>query len=301
MGKSNHTIGIEPVPNLPLIDCHCHFPWHNPPQNMEESYEEQYLHFFQDGGQYMISSSVDWPSLKAIQNFQLTHEKIGLTIGWAPQTVTFTPETEHQTIYSKWLQFVHDFPEKYLGIGEIGLDFHHAKTLALREKQIDIFSEIISETKHLQKPYILHVRNASPSDVDPNHPDHSYNDNDAANKLVLHILEEHTIPPEEVMFHSLSGPKEWGLRLVKLGYNLSAITSAYRNNKMRAVTAEVPLDKLLTETDSHWQSPFHYAGYNSPRNVKYSIVALAHSHGVSQREVASQILVNAQKFYSLDL
>jgi TatD DNase family protein len=301
MGK-NRTISIEPVSNLPLIDCHCHFPWHIPPKNMEESYEEQYTRFFQDGGRYLISSSVDWHTLKTIQNFQLSHDNIGLTAGWAPQTVTFTPETEHNSEFSRWIQFVCESPDSYLGIGEIGLDFHHAKTLAEREKQITIFSEILRKTKHLQKPYILHVRNASPSDIDPDNQDHTFNAPAAANETILHILEEHVILPEKVMWHCFSGPKEWGLRLAKQGYYLSAITSAYRNNKMRGVTADVPLNRLLTETDSHWQAPLRYNDYNTPRNVKYTVVALAHSHqGVSQKEVALQVLKNAKKFFGLDL
>jgi len=297
MGK-NRTIGIEPVLHLPLIDCHCHFPW-TPPKTMTESYEEQYSRFFQEGGRYLISSSVDWPTFKKIQQFQLTHDNIGITIGWAPQTVTYTSEVEHQSSFSQWLQYVCDNPESYLGIGEIGLDFHHAKTLEKREKQISIFNIIIHKTKHLQKPYILHARNASPSDVDLDHRDHAYNEPDAANKSILHILEAHAILPEKVMWHCFSGPKEWGPRLANQGYYLSAITSAYRNNKMRAVTADVPLDRLLTETDSHWQAPLHYNDYNTPSNVKYTLVALAHSHGVSQSAVASQVLINAQKFFGI--
>ena len=301
MGK-NRTIGIEPVCNLPLIDCHCHFPWPNAPKNKEESYEVQYERFFQEGGRYLISSSVDWPTLKKIQEFQVTHDKIGITVGWAPQTVSFTPEAEHKSEFSRWLEYICDNPESYLGIGEIGLDFHHAKTLVKREKQISIFRNIIQKTKHLQKPYILHVRNASLSDGDPQHLDHPYNNEDAANKMILHILEEYDIPPENVMWHCFLGPKEWGLKLAKKGYFLSAITSAYRNNKMRAVTADVPLDQLLTETDSHWQAPLRYNDYNTPRNVKYTVVALAHSHdGISQKEVALQVLANAQKFFGLDL
>ena len=48
--------------------------------------------------------------------------KIGFSCGWAPQTVTYTPKNKYNQEWKEWTNFINENPEKYLAIGEIGLD-----------------------------------------------------------------------------------------------------------------------------------------------------------------------------------
>jgi len=199
-GQKNGVILIEPEPSLPLIDCHCHFPWNQNPARMVETYEHQYELFFKEGGKYLISCSVDWESHKFIREFVENHDNVGYTSGWAPQTVTFTSKKKHDEEFSQWMDYIKNNQSDYLGIGEIGLDFHHAKKLDKRKRQIEIFKEIINETKSLNKPYILHVRNPTEKDVDIDNPNHEFNGFDCVNKIILKILEDEDIKPSRVMW-----------------------------------------------------------------------------------------------------
>ncbi len=299
-GKKKRIIPIEPEPFLSLIDCHSHFPWDQNPARMVETYEKQYELFFEEGGKFIISCSVDWKSHQSIQKYVKSHDNMGYTSGWAPQTVTFTDKKKHDEEFSQWMDYIQNNPGNYLGIGEIGLDFHHAKKLDKRKLQIAVFKKIIKETKHLKKPYILHVRNPTQNDVDNENPDHEFNEFDIVNRLVLQILEEEKIEPSRVMWHCFSGPtKEWGNQLAAKGYIISAISSAYGNKKMLRFTSEVPISNIVTETDAPYQHPYQYGVSNTPRNVKYAIVALAFSHSMEQKKVAEIVLDNAKNFFKI--
>jgi len=85
------------------------------------------------------------------------------------------------------------------------------------------------------------------------------------------------------------------------GYIISAISSAYGNKKMLRFTSEVPISNIVTETDAPYQHPYQYGVSNTPRNVKYAIVALAFSHSMEQQEIAETVLKNAQNFFKIKL
>ncbi|GAH11352.1 unnamed protein product, partial [marine sediment metagenome] len=177
--------------------------------------------------------------------------RIGFSIGWAPQTVTYTPKSQYEIEWKKWIENIQDYQENYLAIGEIGLDFHHAKILEKREKQVSELKKIFELTKGLKKPYVLHIRNAAEHEFDRTHPDHRYNKRDGATKEILNLIKEFNINPRRIMWHCFSGPDEYGTILPKQGYTLSVPSSAYGMNKWRRVTKSSPLSALVTETDSY--------------------------------------------------
>jgi TatD DNase family protein len=292
----------EPKPNLKFIDVHCHLPF--PRSKKSEKLppnEQQYNNFFEMGGVYLITSTVDLNTLNMTLDFIDKHpNKYGFTCGWAPQTVTYTPENKYEENWRKWVEYITQNQEEYLAIGEIGLDFHHAKTLEKRKKQIAELKKIINLTKDFDKPYILHVRNAAEHEFDRDHPKHRFNNEDGATKEVLRIIDEFNIDHERVMFHCFSGPKPYGRSLPEKGITLSVPSSAYGFKGWRENTKYSPLDSLVTETDSYYQHPYKHGPYNVPANVRYSIAAIAYTHDVSQEEVSTQTIRNAIDFFDLD-
>lgn len=298
MPRKSDRIPIEPDADLPLIDCHCHFPLEEPPRGMPFSYEQQYQEFFKNNGKWIISST-GFYSYPYTKKFVDTHAKILMTYGWGPQTVTYSSKEEHALNFPKYLEFCKSHVKDFVCIGEIGLDFHHAKKYDRRERQIQVFEQIIQETKHLGIPYSLHVRNAGPRDQDPDNAADPYNEPDRANNIILEILEDEQIPPEKVMWHCFSGPMVWGKYLADQGYYISVPSSAFGFKKWRRNSQEVSLDKLLTETDAAWQHPYQMGGFNTPLNVKYAVAAIAFTHELNQNDVAVQILQNARKFFTL--
>ncbi len=292
----------EPEKNLKFIDTHCHLPFPRPKKNDRlPSDEQQYQDFLKNGGVYLVTSSIDNITLELILNFIKEKERIGFTCGWAPQTVTYSPKTQYDREWKKWVDYIKGNQEKYLAIGEIGLDFHHARTLEKRNKQVTELKKIFELTKEFNKPYILHIRNAAEHEFDRNHPKHRYNKRDGATKEILNMIKEFNVNPKKVMWHCFSGPYEYGISLPKQGYMLSVPSSAYSINKWRRVTKNTTLNSLLTETDSYYQHPYLRGPVNVPLNVKYSIAALAFSHNVPQSIVSERTVENAIKFFDLNI
>lgn len=292
----------EPEEGLKFIDVHCHLPFPRPKKNDKlPSDEEQYSNYFKDGGVFLITSSIDMNTLKMILDFLKDKDKIGFSCGWAPQTVTYTPKTKYDQEWKEWINFIKENPERYLAIGEIGLDFHHARTLDKRIKQVEVFKKIFELTKDLKKPYILHVRNAAEHEYDRNNPKHRFNKRDGANQEILKILKNFNIDPKRVMWHCFSGPEQYGMNLSKQGFLLSVPSSAYGNNRWRKVTRNASLDSLVTETDSYYQHPYLRGPVNVPSNARYAVAAIAYSHNVSQDLVSKKTIENAVRFFNLEI
>ena len=292
----------EPEPNLKYIDVHCHLPFPRPKNDKLPSDKEQYITYFKMGGQYLITSTIDIQTLNLTLDFRKEFRKnFGFTCGWAPQTVTYTPTDKYNIEWKKWKDFVLNNPDKYLGIGEIGLDFHHAKTLDKRNRQVNVLIQIFELTKDLEKPYVLHVRNAAQHEFDRQNPKHRFNKNDGVNKEILSILKEYKIEPKRVLWHCFSGPEDYGRSLPNQGYKLSVPSSAYGFDRWRKVTRVSPLESLVTETDSYFQHPFKREPINVPSNVRYSISAIAYSHNVPQKLVSEKTIENAIQFFNLKI
>ena len=292
----------EPEEDLKFIDVHCHLPFPRPKKNDRlPSDEQQYRDFLNNGGVYLVTSSIDNNTLKLILNFIKGKEKIGFTIGWAPQTVTYTLKSQYDQDWKDWVENIQNYSKEFLAIGEIGLDFHHAKTLEKREKQVSELKKIFELTEEFNKPYVLHVRNAAEHEADRNHPKHRYNKRDGATKEILNIINGFNVNPKQIMMHCFSGPDEYGMSLPKQGYTLSVPSSAYGISKWRRVTKQSQLNALVTETDSYYQHPYLRGPINVPLNVKYAIAAIAYSHNISQQEVSKMTVENALNFFALEL
>ncbi len=292
----------EPEENLKFIDVHCHLPFPRPKNDKLQSDIEQYNEYFKKGGLYLITSTIDMNTLKLTLKFMEEGiNNFGFCCGWAPQTVTFTAKNKYESEWKNWLAYIEANQENYLAIGEIGLDFHHAKTLDKRNKQIEEFEKILEITKNYNKSYVLHVRNAAEHEYDRQNPKHRFNNRDGANKEILRILEDFIIKPNDVMWHCFSGPPNYGISLPKRGFTLSVPSSAYGFDRWRKVTINSPLESLLTETDSYYQHPYRRGPVNVPSNVRYSIAAIAYSHNLTQKEVSEKTSENAIRFFGLEL
>ena len=298
--RINEIIPIKPEQDLTLVDCHAHFPDRNPLRKPTHSIESQYDFFFKKhNGQFIINSTHVYKQEHIYQiDFNKKHKGIYITIGCLKPSDRYDMN-EVMKEHVDFIEALENHQDYYVGIGEFGLDFHHAKKLSRRQEQIDYFQKIIQETKHLNKPYILHVRNATQRDIDQKNPNHEFNERDFCNRTVVRILKEEGIKPENVQWHCFSGPQEWGAKLAKMGHNISIPSSAYGFRRWRRNISGVPLDKLLTETDSCMQHPFRMGAYNTPANVKYSVAAIAYVNEMEQQKVAEQVLKNAKEFFKV--
>jgi len=291
----------EPEKGLKFIDAHCHLPFPRPKNDKLPSDEEQYLNYFKKGGLYLITCSIDMITLDLVLKFLKDKKNIGFTCGWAPQTVTYMPKNKYKTEWENWSDYILQNTERYLAIGEIGLDFHHAKTLESRNKQIEELKKILEITKDLGKPYVLHVRNAAQHEFDRENPQHRFNKRDGANKEIIRILQEFNINPKKVLWHCFSGPENYSRTLSNQEFILSVPSSSYGFDRWQKVTKNAPLESLVIETDAYYQHPFKRGPVNVPSNARYSIAAIAYSHNLPQKMVSEKTIETTKKFFDLEI
>ncbi len=296
MGKSLNV--PEPEAGIPFVDTHCHVADRNFKGSLP-SPAKQLADYRKAGGQFLIVCSIDIESAKDGLAFAKANERVYYTCGWAPQTVTHTAPDKYKADFKKWLEFIDANVDSILAFGEIGLDFHHAKTLEKRDKQIAELDKILSVIASKGKHIVLHVRNAGTVDVDQGHPDQAYNKPEGAVRVVIDMLARHHVPPSTVLFHCYSGPVSMNEELARSGFWFSVPSSAFGIEKWNKVSKTLPIDRLVTETDSPFQHPHSMEPVNTPANARYAVAAITHARNLSQVQVAGKTVENAKAFFQI--
>lgn len=167
-------------------------------------------------------------------------------------------------------------------IGEIGLDYYWEKDQDKRQLQRDVFIRQLALARDLNLPVCIHDREA--------HGD------------LLKILQTEGKENRGVV-HCFSGSVEMARELVKLGWYLGVDGPVtYKNAKKGLeVLREIPLDRLLLETDSPYLTPHPYRGRrNEPGLVRLVAEKTAELREISLAELAARTTRNARDIYGLD-
>jgi len=211
--------------------------------------------------------------LQSIRFHKRYSDKIFVTLG-AP------PANYHEINIDRVIANIKEHAEKgeIVGIGEVGLDYYWVKKQAIRSKQHKTFQRFIKLANELNLPLTVHSRDAEKDSVD-----------------ILSIAE---IP---VIMHSFSGDVETALECVDRGFYISIPTSVTNRKKHRRLAEAVPLENLLTETDSPYLSPFPDKKRNEPANVIYAVKEIAKIKELSENEVADVTTDNAIKIFNLEI
>ncbi len=166
---------------------------------------------------------------------------------------------------------------KCVAIGEIGLDYYWNDSA--KEQQKAIFREQLLLANHLQKPVIVHDRDA--------HAD------------TLSLLQE-TNPCGVV--HCFSGSPEMAREILKLGMYIGVGGSLTFKNARRLpeVTAEIPIDRLLLETDCPYLAPEPFRGKcNRSDYILYVARRVAEIRSCPIEEILHITAQNAQKLFGI--
>ena len=168
---------------------------------------------------------------------------------------------------------------KVVAIGEIGLDYYWEQNPP-REFQQEVFHAQLALAQELDLPVIVHDRDA--------HAD------------CLAIVQE--FPAVRGVFHCYSGSVEMARELWKRGwYTGFDGPVTYKNaRKTVEVAAEVPIDKLLLETDSPYMSPVPKRGErNDSRNIVHIAEKIAEIRGMTAGEVIRIAAENGKRLFGI--
>ncbi|HOA39975.1 MAG TPA: TatD family hydrolase [Halanaerobiales bacterium] len=170
--------------------------------------------------------------------------------------------------------------EKVVAIGEIGLDYYYDHSP--RDIQRAAFIDQLVLAKKLNLPIVVHSREAEEDTIS--------------------ILKEHYRQGGTGILHCFSGSLKMAREALELGFYLAfgGIVTFKNAGGLLEVLEELPLDRILLETDCPYLSPVPYRGKrNEPAYLPYVAEKIGEIKGVSLEEVAEITTANAIRVYNL--
>ncbi len=168
--------------------------------------------------------------------------------------------------------------DKVVGFGEIGLDYYRTEKIEDQELQKQRFKEQLDLAKKINKPLIIHCRNA--------HED------------MLEILDSNL----RGVVHSFTGTLNEAKKYLDLGFYLGFNGIITFTDQYDEIIKYAPLDKILLETDAPYLTPIPFRGKrNEPLYVKYVAEKIAELKGVGYDEATEKTFTNTQKLFGIKI
>lgn len=248
-----------------MIDTHAHL-------LSLESMDDIIACMLDDGMDYIVNIGTTVED--SIESVKLAekHERIYAAVGIYPENSCEVSDSDLVKIEELTKN------EKVVAIGEIGLDYHREYD---KDSQKKLLIKQLEIADRAGLPFCIHCREAV----------------DELYELLL--KNKHLINHSGVM-HCYSEGKEWFQKFLDLGLYLSFSGNITFKKSDRSFLKEIPLDRILVETDCPYLSPEPLRGrVNQPRNVKYVIDKIAFEIGISSDKLQAITTENAKKFYGL--
>ena len=169
--------------------------------------------------------------------------------------------------------------DKITAIGEIGLDYYWDKTF--NDIQQEVFIKQIKLANKHNLPICVHDRDA--------------------HKDTFDILKEYN-KGSDVVLHCYSGSVEFAKECIKEGWylGLGGVVTFKNAVKMKETAKEIPLEKIVLETDAPYLTPVPFRGKeNQPAYVKYVAEEISYIKGIPLDEVAEITSQNAERIYRI--
>lgn len=249
-----------------LIDTHAHL-------DMYEDWDVIIKNAKENGIKKIIIPAVETEYFQKILDIANSYENVYCMMGIFP--------TEAKNWHDGILDDIKEFAKnkKVVSIGEIGLDYYWDKSFI--DEQKDIFIKQVKLANELGLPIEIHDREA--------------------HKDVFDILVEYN-KTSDVVFHCFSGSVEFARECLKQGWYiaLGGVVTFKNAVKTKEVAKDVPLDRLMLETDSPYLTPVPFRGKeNQPAYVRYVADEIAKLKGIDVKEVIEATTKNAERVFGI--
>lgn len=164
--------------------------------------------------------------------------------------------------------------DRFVAIGEVGLDYWKVREEPERELQREIFGRFVSLSLELDLPLNVHSRSAG-------------------RRAIAFLLERGA---RRVLLHAFDGRAATALPAVEAGYFFSVPPSVVRSPQKRKLVGRLPLERILLETDSPVLGP-DPESRNEPANLLVALRAVAEIKGLSEEAVAEAVRENARRLF----
>ena len=251
-----------------IVDSHCHLDF----PDFDADRDGLVARAKAAGVEKMVTISTRvarFPQLKAIVE---RYEEVYCSIGTHPHNASDEPDVPTDDLIAIAAE------PKVVAIGEAGLDYHYDN--APREAQRVSFLRHIEAARVTQLPLVIHAR-------------------DADDDIAAILTEEMGTGAFPAILHCFSSSRQLALRGIELGMHVSfsGILTFKRSDALRALAAELPLDRLLVETDAPYLAPVPHRGHrNEPAYVVETAKVLAEARGMPPDDLAA---ATTENFYRL--
>ncbi|RLI98392.1 MAG: hypothetical protein DRO99_00790 [Candidatus Aenigmatarchaeota archaeon] len=250
-----------------MIDSHCHLE-----QNDYDKDRDSVIRACRNEGiRAAVTSCARLPDFGKTLEIANKHSDFAFPVfGIHPEFIKDVSPSDVDTFMEK----VKGHKDRVFGIGEVGLDYNWIRDPGWREKQKDLFIQMIGFAKEIRKPVVVHSRDA-------------YEDS-------LRILEQQDA--RDVQLHMFGDNRLVG-RVIEDGYFVSINAIVLRSKKHRKIARDMPMDRLMLETDAPWLDPD--GGRNDPRTIRRVAEKIADIRKVDFEEVWKASGRNAVSFFNL--
>jgi TatD DNase family protein len=248
-----------------LIDSHCHLD-HEP---MVSDINATILRANERGVKGFLTIGTDLSKIKLLTEIAENHDPVYASLGVHPHEAQKTLPSEDLTR----VLIEHAKHPKMVAFGETGLDYYYGHSP--KEDQIRSFKVHIEAALHLDLPIIVHTRDADQDTIE-----------------LLKTVGQGKL---RGVMHCFSGSAWLRDQALELGFYISAsgIITFNKADDLREVFKDVPIERLLVETDSPFLAPVPYRGKsNEPAFVVETAKKLAELKEVTYDEICDHTTQN---------
>ena len=252
-----------------IFDSHAHYDSHQFDEDREELMqimEEQNIGT-------IVNSAADWESLTEVVELAEKYPFVYAAVGLHPDEVKVLDEEKFSFLKEQCQK------DKVVAIGEIGLDYYWDNTP--RDIQEKWFIRQLELARELDLPVIIHSRDAAED--------------------TLRIMKQYGAGLRGVI-HCFSYSKELANEYVKMGFyiGIGGVVTFKNGKKLKEIVKEIPLERILLETDCPYLAPVPYRGKrNSSLYLPYVVQEIAELRGITGEEVVEQTEKNGKTLFGI--
>ncbi len=253
-----------------LVDSHCHLDF----PDFEDELDGVMSRAADAGIGHMLTICTRVTKFDAVLAIAKKYDNVFCTVGVHPHNAADEPE-----VTAEHLIRMADHP-KVVGLGETGLDFHYENSP--RDVQERSFRAHIAAARETGLPLVVHTRDA---------------DDDMARVL----LGEHEKGPFPGLIHCFSSGPELAESMLGIGFfiSFSGIVTFKNADGIRDVARNVPLDRILVETDSPYLAPEPKRGKrNEPAFTAFTAARVAEIREMEADDLARATTDNFFRLFS---
>lgn len=253
-----------------LVDSHCHLDF----PDFADERDAVVARAREAGVVRMVTISTRVRHFSAIQAIAECYDDVYCSVGTHPHNAG-----EETDVDTAQLVELSRHP-KVVAIGEAGLDYFYDK--APRDLQMRGFRRHIAVARQTGLPLVIHAR-------------------DADNDMITILEEEAAKGSFPFVLHCFSSTRQLAETGIRLGgyVSFSGILTFRKSDELRDIARDMPLDRLLVETDAPFLAPMPYRGKrNEPAYVAHTSAVLAETLGLAPDVMAQKSTENAFRLFS---